>query len=87
MDTAVQEAFHYRPQELMSEPDPIHMRVVKHPAFAGAVGIVAAGAAGNAIYQQVQKKQTESMRSLLSSNSGIDIDASILDEVPRSTRA
>ncbi len=76
-----QEAFMQRPEVLMSEPDPIHIRVVKSPIFQGSVGIVAAGAAGAAVYQQVQKKQTESMRSMLSSTSGIDIDASILDEV------
>ena len=82
-----QEAFQHRPEVLMSEPDPIYLRVVKHPAFAGTVGIVAAGAAGNAVYKQMQKKQTESMRSMLSSNSGIDIDASILDEVLLAARA
>ena len=49
--------------------------------FVGAVGLVAAGATGNVIMQQVQKKQTESMRTLLSSKSGLNIDASILDEV------
>ena len=76
-----QEAFMQRPEVLMSEPDPIHIRVVKSPIFQGSVGIVAAGAAGAAIYQQVQKKQTESMRSMLSSTAGIDLDASILDEV------
>jgi len=75
-----QEAFMQRPEVLMSEPDPIHIRVVKSPIFQGSVGIVAAGAAGAAIYQQVQKKQTESMRSMLSSTAGVDLDASILDE-------
>ena len=50
-------------------------------AFAGAVGICAAGAVGKVVMDQVNKKQTESMRSMLSSQAGIDIDASILDEV------
>jgi len=50
-------------------------------AFAGAVGICAAGAAGKVVMTQVQKKKTESMRSMLSSQAGIEIDASILDEV------
>ena len=64
----------------MSEPEPIYLRVIKHPVFVGAVGICAAGAAGTVVMSQVQKKQTEQMRSLLSSKSGIGIDASILDE-------
>jgi len=64
----------------MSEPDALPLRIIKHPIFVGAVGLVAAGATGNVIMQQVQKKQTESMRTLLSSKSGLNIDASILDE-------
>ena len=64
----------------MSEPEPVYLRVIKHPVFVGAVGICAAGAAGTVVMSQVQKKQTEQMRSLLSSKSGVGIDASILDE-------
>ena len=45
------------------------------------MGICAAGAVGKVVMDQVNKKQTESMRSMLSSQAGIDIDASILDEV------
>jgi hypothetical protein len=29
-----QEAFMQRPESLMSEPDPLHIRVVKHPVSA-----------------------------------------------------
>ena len=76
-----QEAFMQRPELLMSEPEPLHIRVVQSPIFQGSVGIVAVGAAGGVVYQQMQKRQTESMRSMLSSQAGIDIDASILDEV------
>jgi hypothetical protein len=75
-----QEAFMQRPELLMSEPEPLHIRVVQSPIFQGSVGIVAAGAVGGVVYQQMQKRQTESMRSMLSSKGGIDIDASILDE-------
>jgi hypothetical protein len=84
-----QEAFMQRPELLMSEPEPLHIRVVQSPIFQGSVGIVAAGAVGGVVYQQMQKRQTESMRSMLSSKGGIDIDASILDEVllrPRTLR-
>lgn len=76
-----QEAFIQRPELLMSEPEPLHIRIVQSPIFQGSVGIVAAGAAGSVVYKQIQKRQTESMRSMLSSNAGIDIDSSILDEV------
>lgn len=93
MDTVVQprlmlpsqEAYQNRPADLMSEPDALPIRIVKHPAFAGAVGLAAAGGIGKVVLTQVQKKQTDSMRSMLSSKSGIGIDASILDEVPAHT--
>ena len=75
-----QEAYQYSPASLVGEPDPIHIRVVKHPAFVGTIGICAAGYAGKVVVDQLQKKQAEQMRSVLSTKSGVDIDASILDE-------
>ena len=76
-----QEVYQSAPESLMGEPEPLHLRVVKHPAFAGAIGLCATGFAGVKVMEQVNKKQASKMRDLLASSSGVDIDASILDEV------
>ncbi|EKX53128.1 hypothetical protein GUITHDRAFT_101565 [Guillardia theta CCMP2712] len=81
-----QEAYAARVAEL-ADPNfkPLPLRVVTHPAFIGGAGIVAAGGVGYMLYQNVEKKKAEQLRQMLSQKSGIEIDASILDD-PRINR-